>query len=223
MLTQNRFVVDPDFTFDILRGLARYSGSDFIAALAEAVTRHPRHNISQALGHRQIACKMWLKDALFAALGGRFGTIWVVGGWYGVLPAMLFDDARFEIDRIISFDLDPDCRPVAETLNAKAGAEGRFEARTADMYKLAYGDPERPDLIINTSCEHIPDMPAWLDLIPAGQKLVLQSNNYFSEPEHVNCVESLEAFIDQCRLARLDFSGDLDMKKYSRFMLIGER
>ena len=223
MLTQNRFVVDPDFTFDILRGLARYSGSDFIAALAEAVTRHPRHNISQALGHRQIACKMWLKDALFAALGGRFGTIWVVGGWYGVLPAMLFDDARFDIERIISFDIDPDCAPVAETLNAKAVKAGHFAARTADMYGLDYSAAEGPDLIVNTSCEHIADLPGWLALIPERRKLVLQSNDYFSEPEHVNCVESLDAFVQQCGLACVDFRGELDMHKYTRFMLIGER
>ncbi len=223
MLTQTRFVVDPDFTFDILRGLARYSGSNFIAALAEAVTRHPRHNISQALGHRQIACKMWLKDALFATLGGRFGTIWVVGGWYGVLAAMLFDDARFDIDRIVSFDLDPDCAPVAETLNALAVKAGRFEARTADMYGLDYSAPDAPDLIVNTSCEHIADMPGWLSLIPVQRKLVLQSNDYFSEPEHVNCVESLDAFVAQCGLSRVDFRGELDMHKYTRFMLIGAR
>jgi len=223
MLTETRYVADPDFTFDILRGLAKYSGSQFVAALAEAVIRHPRHNISQALGHRQIACKMWLTNTLFETLGGTFGTIWVVGGWYGVLPAMLFDDPRFNIDRIVSFDLDPDCRPVAETLNGSAMRQGRFEARTADMYDLDYGGAGRLDLVINTCCEHIPDMPAWLARIPAGLKLVLQSNNYFSEPEHVNCVDSLQAFIDQCHLARLAFSGELDMKKYTRFMLIGER
>ena len=223
MLTENRYVIDPDFTFDILRGLARYSGSAFIAALAEAVTRLPRHNISQALGHRQIACKMWLRDTLYDTLGGTFGRIWVVGGWYGVLPAVLFDDARFDIGHITSIDVDPDCAPVAEILNTKAMQDGRFAALTADMYELDYGGTEGPDLIVNTSCEHIPDMPGWLGLIPKGSKVVLQSNDYFSEPEHINCVESLDAFIEQCGLAHIDFQGALDLKKYTRFMLIGER
>lgn len=223
MLTENRYVIDPDFTFDILRGLARYGDSAFIAALAEAVIRLPRHNISQALGHRQIACKMWLRDALYDTLGGTFERIWVAGGWYGVLPAMLFDDDRFAIGHITSIDVDPDCRPVAETLNAKALKDGRFTALTADMYALDYGGSNGPDLVINTSCEHIPDMPGWLSLIPKGCKVVLQSNNYFSEPEHINCVESLNAFIAQCGLARIDFQGELDLKKYRRFMLIGER
>ena len=223
MLTENRYVIDPDFTFDILRGLARYSGSAFIAAVADAVTKLPRHNISQAVGHRQIACKMWLRDTLYDTLGGSFGHIWVVGGWYGVLPAMLFDDERFDIGHITSIDLDADCQPVADILNDKALKEGRFTAQTADMYELDYGGPEAPDLVVNTSCEHIPDMPGWLSLIPAGCKLVLQSNDYYSEPEHINCVESLDAFTAQCGLSHIDFRGELDMKKYLRFMLIGER
>jgi hypothetical protein len=160
---------DPDFTFDVLRGLAQYTGSRFIGDLAEAVVRHPYHNISQALGHRQIACKAWLRDELVTTLGGTFDTVWVVGGWYGVLPAILFDDPRYNIGRITSFDLDADCAVVASAVNRGPAEEGRFEARTGDMYELAYNGPAQPDLVINTSCEHIPTCaggstvcpPAW--------------------------------------------------------------
>jgi hypothetical protein len=223
MLTKRRYVSDPDFTFDVLRGLAQYTGSGLIGALAEAVIRHPYHNISQALGHRQIACKTWLRDELLKTLGGEFGTIWMVGGWYGVLPAILFDDPRFEIGKIISFDMDPDCAAVALTLNRVPVMQGRFEARTADMYALDYEAPSRPDLVINTSCEHIADLRGWLDLLPAGMPVVLQSNDYFSDPEHINCVRSLEEFEIQANLSKVAFHGTLGMTKYSRFMLIGYR
>ena len=50
------------------------------------------------------------------------------------------------------------------------------------------------DLIVNTSCEHIADLRGWLDLLPKGTNVLLQSNDYFSEPTHINCVESVEAF-----------------------------
>ena len=60
------------------------------------------------------------------------------------------------------------------------------------MYALAYDDPTSPDLVINTSCEHLPDVRGWLDRLPAGMPVVLQSNDYFAEPEHTNCVASLE-------------------------------
>lgn len=220
---KQRYVADPDFTFDILRGLARYTGSRLISALAEAVIRHPFHNISQALGHRQVRSKTWLRDQLYLTLGGAFGKIWIVGGWYGVLAAILFDDPRFMIGEIVSIDADPDCAPVARTLNNGSATGGRFEAVTSDMHALDYDGADRPDLVVNTSCEHIPDLAAWLALIPAGMLLVLQSNDYFSEPEHINCVKTLEAFERQAGLAEVLYRGEYDTGKYTRFMLIGRR
>jgi hypothetical protein len=218
-----RYISDPDFTFDVLRGLAQYTGSRFVRDLAEAVVRHPYHNISQALGHRQVACKTWLRDELLDTFGGTFNTVWVVGGWYGVLPAMLFDDPRYRIGRIVSFDLDADCAAVALAVNRGPVEEGRFEARTGDMYDLVYDGPAAPDLVINTSCEHIPDVRGWLDRLPPGMAVVLQSNNYFDESEHINCVNTLEEFVEQARLSKVSYRGVLGTKKYDRFMLIGNR
>jgi hypothetical protein len=223
MVIKPRYISDPDFTFDVLRGLAQYTGSRFVRDLAEAVVRHPYHNISQALGHRQVACKIWLRDELLACFGGTFDTVWVVGGWYGVLPAILFDDARYRIGKVVSFDLDPDCAAVAHAVNRGPVEEGRFEARTGDMYELDYNGPAPPDLVINTSCEHIPDVRQWLDRLPAGTAVVLQSNDYFDEPEHINCVNTLAEFVDQAGLSKIAFSGVLETKKYARFMLIGNR
>jgi hypothetical protein len=88
------------------------------------------------------------------------------------------------------------------------------------MYDLAYAKLGA-DLVINTSCEHIADLPAWLSLLPKGTRVLLQSNDYFSEPTHVNCVASLDEFIDQASLGTIAFAGALPMKKYTRFMLIG--
>lgn len=220
---KQRYVADPDFTFDILRGLARYTGSGLIGALAEAVIRHPFHNISQALGHRQIRSKTWLRDELYKALGGDFGTVWIVGGWYGVLAAILFDDPRFTIGKIVSIDVDPDCAPVARTLNNGAACAGRFEARTVDMHAVSYNGSERPNLVINTSCEHIPDLRRWLDLIPAGVPLLLQSNDFYNEPEHINCVASLADFAAEAGLSKVLYRGEFGTGKYTRFMLIGRR
>ena len=69
--------------------------------------------------------------------------------------------------------------------------------------------------------EHIADLPAWLSLLPRGTQVLLQSNDYFSEPTHINCVPSLEAFKEQTALSHLAFAGSLKMKKYTRFMVIG--
>ncbi len=55
----------------------------------------PPHERHHALNENQIASKQWLLDRLYDTLGGRYGTIYILGGWYGVLGAMLLSDGRF--------------------------------------------------------------------------------------------------------------------------------
>ena len=204
--------------FDLLRGVAAYTGSPLLKGLSNVIARHPEADVGNAFNHKQVGCKLWGRDSLFDTLGGRYRRIVILGGWYGILAAMFFDDDRFDIDAVDSYDIDPDVGSVAETLN---GAwTDRFRAITADMYELPYGELGA-DLVINTSCEHIADLRAWLALLPKGTRVLLQSNDYFSEPTHINCVPTLDAFVDQAGLGEVAFSGSLPMKKYTRFMLIG--
>ncbi|MFU0504848.1 methyltransferase domain-containing protein [Pseudaminobacter sp. NGMCC 1.201702] len=204
--------------FDLTRGIAAYVRNPLVGGLARVIAKHPDADIATAFNHKQVACKMWARDSLLESYGGQFGRIWVLGGWYGVLPAMLFDDARFDIGGIDSIDIDPDVAAIAETLNVAAG--NRFRALTADMYTLDYA-AGRPDLVINTSCEHIKDIRRWLNSLPEGTRVLLQSNNYFSEPSHINCVDSLDAFQGMAQLRNVRFAGELPTKNYTRFMLIG--
>ena len=77
--------------------------------------------------------------------------------------------------------------------------------------------------MINTSCEHLDDVPGWIATLPAGLPLVLQSNDYFREPDHRSCVPSLDAFREQAGLGEIVFAGARPAKNYTRFMLIGRR
>jgi hypothetical protein len=204
--------------FDLTRGIAAYSRSELVANLARVIAKHPDADVATAFNHKQVACKMWARDELFESCGGKFQRIWVLGGWYGVLAAMLFEDQRFDIAAIDSIDIDGTVEPVARTLNKGAGE--RFAAITRDMYGLDYAAAQ-PDLVVNTSCEHIADVRGWLDLLPKGTRVLLQSNDYFAEPTHINCVSSLGEFEALAQLAELRFAGELPQKKYTRFMLIG--
>ena len=204
--------------YDLARGLAAYTGSTLVAGIARVIAKHPEANIANAFNHKQVQCKIWARDELFNTAGSVFGRIIVLGGWYGVLPAMLLEDRRFTIAAIDSLDIDPAVEEVARTLNSGFG--DRFRAVTADMYAIDYRALEA-DLVINTSCEHIADLDAWLGLVPSGTRVLLQSNDYFSEPTHINCVSSLEEFRSKAGLSQVDFAGALPMKKYTRFMLIG--
>lgn len=212
---------DKDYVFDLLRGAAQFTGSDLLAALAETFAEFPDMPVDNAFNHKQVASKLWARDMLATHTNGAFDHIWVMGGWIGILPAMLFDDARFEIKAISSFDIDPSVAPVAEKLNRKLAGDADFAAHTADMYELDYTGPNAPDLVINTSCEHIEDLPKWLSLLPTGCRVMLQSNNYTSEPTHVNCVESVDELTQQANLSDLSYAGALELPRYTRFMLIG--
>lgn len=211
-----------DRVFDLLRGVAAYTERPLVAALAGTLARFPQARLDIAFNHKQVACKMWARDELHRALGGRFPSVWIVGGWYGVMAAMLFDDPRFDIGSATSVDLDPDVAAVAETLNAAQAGAGRFRAVTGDMYAADYRHG-RPDLVINTSCEHIADLAGWLRRLPEGTPVLLQSNDYMSEPSHVSIVRSQDEFARKAGLSQTLFKGSLQMRRYTRFMLIGRR
>ena len=212
---------DLDDLHDILRGAAALSGNRVIAAMARTVTKHPRADLAIAFNHKQIGSKLWLRDCLAQVMPGKIDGVWVLGGWYGVLAAILLDVPRLDLALITSVDFDPACAEVAETLNREAHQAGRFAALSADMNALDYG--KAPELIINTSCEHLADVPGWLARIPRGQMLLLQSNNYFREPDHISCVPSLAAFRQQAGLSEVLFAGERETKNYTRFMLVGVR
>ena len=53
--------------------------------------------------------------------------------------------------------------------------------------------------------------------------MTVQSNNYFGEPDHLNCVSSLEEFKRQAPLSHVGYQGELELPNYTRFMLIGAR
>ena len=80
-----------------------------------------------------------------------------------------------------------------------------------------------PKLVVNTSCEHLEAFDRWYEQIPDGQLLTLQSNDYFSCSEHVNCVPDLAAFQRQAPMRDVLFAGEHKLRRYVRFMLIGRK
>jgi len=211
----------------LLDGLGRYLDNPLIQAVHRTVRRYPVPALAYAFNKNQMASKGWLVNKLLEVNGPSLGRVHIMGGWYGVLSALLLNDSRFDIDHITSFDIDPDCVAPAMLLNEPHARSNRFEALTRDVTTLQYAQNEAneklalPDLIINTSCEHLQDFSRWLRAMPAQALLVLQSNDYFGCDEHVNCVSSLQAFTQQANLGAVLYAGELARKRYTRFMLIG--
>jgi hypothetical protein len=216
-------LISPADMHELLMGLSRLTGSPLVADIAKVVGDLAPAGLNNAFNPKQIASKVWLIDQLHAHAGGVHGKVTVMGGWFGALSAMLLNDARFTLGSVDSIDIDPTCAPVAEMLNRRFVAEGRFRAVTRDMHSTggAISAHGPGSLVINTSCEHIPDVAQWLATLPRDQLVVLQSNNYRSVPEHISCVDSAEEFAEKAALSQILFSGALPSRRYTRFMLIG--
>lgn len=166
----------------------------------------------------QIKSKVWLIENLRPYINDPV-TIEIHGGWFGVLASLLFQNLS-DIKSIISIDIDPDCKYIAEEINRIEFLQNRFYAITKDM--LDYDI--KSDIIINTSCEHLTQdaYEIWLDNIPYTSLIVLQGNNYMID-EHIRISTDLEEFCRQSKINQVIFSGELDLPLYKRFMIIGRR
>lgn len=165
----------------------------------------------------QIRSKVWLIDNLRKNVS-KVVSVDIHGGWNGVLASMLFQSDIF-ITNIRNVDIDPECEQIANTMNKMEEMAGRFRHVTADMVDMR----SDADVIINTSCEHITQdqYDLWLSGMPQNSLFVLQSNNYIID-EHIRPANSLDHFVEQSGL-KVKWKGELELPKYTRYMIIGTR
>ena len=233
-----RAVIDKDFN-SIFRLLEKETNTQ----LLPAIKKH--HNIlGDALSQGQIKSKQWLLSKI---KGIDLGTVFICAGWYGILATMMFEDKNVYVDKIRSFDIDDSCWKIAEDFNRPwVDNKWQFKATTLNIYSFNWSDSpapsdgtignfyydtiaqnkiiqmrDNPDTFINTSCEHIENFTNWFNLIPKGKLVALQSNNYFELPDHVNCVKDINEFKQQAPLSNIIYEGELELEKYTRYMIIG--
>ena len=214
--------------------LETYSSTNFTSAFKTFYINDIKFN-KDCFSRGQLYSKIWLVKEL-SKLDVDLGTVFLCAGWYATLATMLFE-SNIKVNKIRSFDIDPDVVKIAEIFNKPwVMDDWKFKPATEDImdinynthsYKVKRADStvceliDSPNTIINTSCEHIVDFEIWYNKIPANKLVVLQSNNYFDIAEHVNCVKSLEEFKNQTPMTTELYEGELDLGKYKRFMRIG--
>jgi hypothetical protein len=165
----------------------------------------------------QLKSKEWLIDNLYEHVKSA-SSIEICAGWVGVLASMLFQ-SNIPITHIASYDIDPTCKPIAETMNKLEEMQGRFRASVVDISQPMHMSA---DIIINTSCEHLTQKQydRWLTYTPKDSLLVLQSNNY-NIPEHIRTASTLDEFKQQCHINQILWAGELALPLYTRWMIIG--
>jgi hypothetical protein len=195
------------------------------------------HYDKDCFSRGQLQSKLWLVNEL-KKLNVDLGIVFLCAGWYATLSTMIFESGIC-VNKIRSFDIDSRCAAIAERFNKPWEMDAwRFKATTKDIFDIDYSTntfdavtpdgsifkiTDSPDTIINTSCEHIENFKEWYDKIPTGKLVVLQGNNYFEIPEHVNCSKDIEEFSNKSPMTTVLYEGALELPKYTRFMKIGFR
>jgi hypothetical protein len=171
-------------------------------------------SIINSVNDNQMLCKKWLvtelKDVLDCSEVPKNPKILVMAGWYGLVGDMCRTKLKAEV---VVVDKDILCQPVGNKLYPDIKHKfGEIEKWTDFDY----------DIIICTSCEHIEQ--STLNKFIAKKKdktiVVLQSNNYFTIEDHINCKGSLREFSNSCKLQIIK-EDELITDGYTRFMIFG--
>jgi hypothetical protein len=215
--------------------------------MGKMVKRFEGKALTDAFSRGQLRSKLWVSDTVKDLDIDLGDMIYVCAGWYGVLPAILFE--RNEARNILSFDSDASTDNPADTLNKEQTIDGlRFKAVVQDIHALKYKDesfdvnhyqytemtefettkqsmPVKMDAscVINTSCEHIVDFDKWWAGIPDGMLVIMQNNDFDDEDhEHADdTVTSLEEFTKRLNVSETLYEGTLALEEYNRYMVIG--
>lgn len=194
--------------------------SEFITRYTTALYEHPAEHAPRYDEFRdmfstgQLNSKCWLMKEV-NQLSAMFdcSKVLIVGSWFGTLGLLLKN--KYPSVELTMIDIDPRCKPYVESV-----MRGKISVNviTTDMFEYTY----RENIVINTSCEHIPNLQEWLKLLPKGTTIVLQSNNFYAGDGHINCVDNIDMFKEKANIKEVWYAGQLVMPMYTRYMIIGK-
>ena len=164
--------------------------------------------------------KLWLIRSL-KSISPKFGTIYILGSWYGNLSLLILDK-HLAFDKIINVDINKSALRKGDSMTDKISKPDRIESMCKDANKLDYQQLGKDGLVINTSCNNIPGKD-WFNHIPKGTMVALQGRNL--DPKAVNHYDDLNSFLDTYPCSELLHAKEIELEdpetKYSRYMLIG--
>lgn len=210
--------------------------------------------LNDAFSRSQVKSKIWLVEELakldtdenrskgiFPLKGPVMSNVMVMAGWFGQLKTTFDKKLFFKKMRIIEMDRNA-CETSDYIFNLSELENYKVKSVEADINNLtlhkngyewevenfregtSYSEKFLPDLIINTSAEHMTE--DWFFQIKfkemdSNPVVAIQSNNLFDIPEHINCVHSVEHMKKKFPMREVLYEGELQLKGYKRVMLIG--
>ena len=187
----------------------------FKMIMAEA--RHNKDLLDSVSPNQYRSKEVLIKHVENLQLVDQNSEIVIFGGWYGtiLIPAFKY------VDRITLIDKDKNIIGVAK--NRLFDHYKNVDFISKDVFDWA-PDSKRIktcNLIINTSCEHMPSMKK-LEL-DTKSYFAYQSNNMYDIEGHINCVSSIEEFKWQLPdNAKVMVEDKITDERGTRFLLVGK-
>lgn len=164
----------------------------------------------------QVLSKLWMSETLYKHRLS-FDSILLIGGWLTHHSLFLKD---IQYDNLYSIDPDRSINPLINIMNPDANICNKDISECFDNHNnIIFNDKLlSPDLVINTSAEHMDN--TWFQKLKPGTTVLLQSNSS-PEYQHVNFCEDFGVFLKKYPVTTLYFRGETVFPGYKRFMLYG--
>jgi hypothetical protein len=201
--------------------------------------------IHDAMSRSQVRSKIWLINELdkvrLQLSNTTYYNVLVMAGWFGQLRSIY--DRKLTYRKMRFLDLDKSACETSDYIFNLSDLENyKVKAVCADISQLnlhkngyewevenfkegsKYKEKFLPDLIINTSAEHMTE--EWYNQVrfkemESNPIVAIQSNNMFDGEGHINCVHSIDHMKKKFPMTEILFEGELQLKGYKRVMLIG--
>ena len=194
--------------------------------------------LQDAFSRNQVKSKIWLFDEL-GKIKNDLGNVALYAGWYGHHTLYMKD---LVFDKLRNFDVDKEACMISDYIfNNKYLTDYKVKSICTNLKDITlyndghkyhvenftnnsvYTEKLKFDTIINTSSEHMDtDWFMQLKFKELKPTVVIQSNNLFDLPEHINCVHSIDHMKKIFPMGEILYEGELELQGYKRFMLIGK-
>ena len=196
------------------------------------------NNLLDSFSDNQVTSKTALLDVVNKLnILTKETTVVIWGSWYG---SILIPKLAPKVKRVVCIDLDNEPLQIAK--NKLFNDYENIDYICGDLFEKYRDTYIDTNLIINTSCEHMPPMKEWKwfqkgalstdsqykhkfnsPKLSDNCYFVFQSNNMDYIEDHVNCVNSLEEFKSQLpERAEVLYEEEVADTRGTRFMLVGK-
>ncbi len=165
----------------------------------------------------QVFSKIWMAEIL-SKFNVNFSNVLLIGGWLTHHSLYLKD---INYNKLFSIDPDDTINPLIEIVNPSAYVENKAinECFDANNNITFYNKILTPDLVINTSSEHMDN--EWFDRLQPGTVVFIENNDASDEEGHINASETFPDFLRKYPMSTVFYRGELTLKSYKRYALYG--